>query len=62
MYSNIKNLCRLKKIPVSRMERDLGFARGYINKLKSVKPSIENVKKIATYLHVSIDELIKECK
>lgn len=30
----IRNLCKERKIPISRLERDLGFANGYIGQLR----------------------------
>lgn len=30
----VKNICKERKIPISRLERDLGFSNGYIGQLK----------------------------
>lgn len=30
----VKNICKERKIPISKMERDLGYANGYIGQLK----------------------------
>lgn len=57
VVARIKALCKEKKITITKLEQELGFARGYIYKLNSLNPSIENVKKIASYLNVTIDEL-----
>ena len=54
----VKALCKERKIPISRLERDLGFANGYISQLrKGVFPS-DRLAKIADYLSVSIDYLL----
>lgn len=54
----VKALCKEQKIPISRLERDLGFANGYISQLrKGVFPS-DRLAKIADYLSVSIDYLL----
>lgn len=30
----VKQLCKERKIPISRLEKDLGFANGYIGQLR----------------------------
>lgn len=30
----VKAICKERKIPISKMERDLGYANGYIGQLK----------------------------
>ncbi len=54
----VKNLCKERKIPISRLEKELGFANGYINQLrKGVFPS-DRLKQIAEYFGVSVDYLL----
>lgn len=54
----VKNLCKERGIPVSRLEKELGFANGYISQLrKGVFPSNRLVE-IADYFGVSIDYLV----
>lgn len=54
----VKALCKERKIPISRLERDLGFANGYISQLrKGVFPS-DRLAKIADYLSVSTDDIL----
>ena len=54
----VKNLCKERGIPVSRLEKELGFANGYISQLrKGVFPSNRLVE-IAEYFGVSIDYLV----
>ena len=49
----VKALCKERKIPISKLERDLGFANGYIGQLrKGVFPS-DRLMKIADYFSVS---------
>lgn len=60
MYQKIKEICREKKVSISKMERDLGFPRGYIFKWTKIEPGSQKLKKVADYLNVSIEELIKE--
>jgi len=54
MYAKIQELCRKKKISVSKLESTLGFARGSIFKWDSHNPSFEKVKAAADYFNVSI--------
>ena len=30
----VKKICKDRKIPISRLERDLGFSNGYISQLR----------------------------
>lgn len=54
----VKNICKSRKIPLSRLEKDLGYSNGYIAQLrKGVFPS-DRLAEIADYLGVSIDSLL----
>ncbi len=54
----IKTICKERKIPISKLERDLGFANGYIGQLrKGVLPSNRLVQ-VAEYLSVSVNFLM----
>lgn len=54
----VKKICKERKIPISRLERDLGFSNGYIGQLrKGVFPS-DRLTLIADYLNVSFDFLM----
>lgn len=57
-YQDIKNLCKEKGIAVTKMERDLGFAKGSLCKIDKSKPSMEKVKKISEYLDIPISQLV----
>lgn len=53
----VKKICKERKIPVSKLERDLGFSNGYIGQLrKGVLPD-DRLKKISEYFGVSLDYL-----
>ena len=32
----VKNICKERKIPISKLEKELGFSNGYISQLKKV--------------------------
>lgn len=54
----VKSLCKERKIPISKLEKDLGYSNGYIGQLrKGVFPS-DRLQKIAKYLDVSVDYLM----
>ena len=54
----VKELCKERKIPISKLEKDLGFSNGYIGQLrKGVFPS-DRLMLIADYLKVSADYLM----
>lgn len=54
----VKDLCKERKIPISKLEKDLGFSNGYIGQLrKGVFPSNRLIL-IANYLDVSPDYLM----
>ena len=49
----VKKICKDRKIPISKLEKDLGYSNGYIGQLrKGVFPSNRLVE-IANYLNVS---------
>lgn len=55
---NVKRLAKERKIPIAKMERDLGFSKKYISKLDQYNPSIDKVIAMAEYLGVSIDTVV----
>ena len=48
----VKNICRARKIPLSKIEKDLGFANGYIGQLKKGTFPDNRLVAIASYLNV----------
>ncbi|MCI6044294.1 helix-turn-helix domain-containing protein [bacterium] len=54
----VKRLCKEKKLPISRLEKELGFSNGYIGQLrKGVFPD-DRLKMIADYFGVTVDYLM----
>lgn len=54
----VKELCKNRKIPISKLEKDLGYSNGYISQLKKgVFPS-DRLSEIANYLNVSFEYLM----
>ncbi|MDZ5759661.1 helix-turn-helix transcriptional regulator [Carnobacterium maltaromaticum] len=62
LLENIKRAASERKISVYRIEKDSGLSNGTIGKWGSginKTPNMSSLKKVADYLDVSIDELIK---
>lgn len=54
----VKAICHSRKIPISKLEKDLGFGNGYVGQLKKgVFPS-DRLAQIARYLSVSMSYLL----
>jgi len=60
LYSNIKEIAKKKKVTISQMELDCKLAQGSVCKWDKHYPSVEKVKKVADYLKVNINKLLKE--
>lgn len=52
-----KIICKERKIPISKLEKDLGFSNGYISQLRKGVFPYDRLKKIADYLNVSVEYL-----
>lgn len=57
-YETIKSLCKQHSIAVTALEKELGFGRGSIGKLRNSKTSAERLQKIADYFNVSTEYLL----
>ena len=56
-YEIIKELCKERGIAVTALEKELGFGRGSIGKLRNGSTTIERLQKIADFFNVSIEYL-----
>lgn len=56
----VKRTCKEKKIPIYRLEKDLGFANGYINQLRKGTIPYDRLVLIAQYLDVPLDSLLSD--
>lgn len=54
----VKAICKEHKIPISKIERDLGYANGYIIQLKKGVFPANRLQDIAEYLGVSTEYLL----
>lgn len=60
IHDNIKALAKANKTPIYKIEQEVGLSRGSICKWNVNHPTVGNVKKVADYLGVTVDELIRE--
>lgn len=49
----VKRICKERKIPISRLEKDLGFSNGYIGQLRKGIFPADRLVEISKYLGVS---------
>ena len=56
-YERIKELCDKKGIAQTALEKELGFGRGSIGKLRNGNTTAERLQKIADYFGVSVPYL-----
>ena len=54
----VKQICKERKIPISRLERDLNFSNGYVAQLKKGVFPADRLVAISKYLDVSLDVLL----
>lgn len=56
----VKEICKKRKIPISKLEKDLGFANGYVGQLKKGTFPGDRLAAISKYLLVSTEYLLGE--
>lgn len=60
IYQNIKSIADSQNLSIRKIERETGITLGSIYHWDEVKPSVDKVAKVAEYLHVTVEELLKE--
>ena len=53
----VKKICKERRIPISKLERDWGCSSGYIRKLSEGKVPSDRLLKIAEYLNLPFEYL-----
>ena len=56
----VRGLCERDNITVTALEKKLGFGNGTISAWDRCSPSVKNLKAVADYFGVTVDELLKE--
>ena len=59
IYQNIKSIADSQKVSIRKIEKDTGITLGSIYHWNDVKPSVDKVVKVANYLGVTVEELLK---
>lgn len=54
----IKKICKERKIPISKLERDLNYGNGYIGQLKKGTIPSDRAIEIANYLKLDLQYLL----
>lgn len=54
----VRDICKQKSIPIAKLEKDCGFANGYLNPKKQTKLPYDRAIVIAEYLDVSPDYIL----
>lgn len=60
IYNNVCQVARQKGISINSIEKETDLGIGSLCKWNSVSPTVRNLKKVANYLGVSIEELLAE--
>ena len=58
VFDRVKELCELKGISVSQMEKEIGISQGAAYKWKVSSPSQKMFEKLSNFFNVSVDYLI----
>lgn len=54
----IKSICKERQIPISKLEKDLGFSNAYISGLRKGTLPDDRLRLVADYFEVGLDYLI----
>lgn len=54
----VKNICKERKIAISKLEKDLGYGNGYISQLRKGIFPADRLMEICEYLHVSPEYIL----
>lgn len=54
----VKELCKDRNIPISKLEKACGFSNGYIAKLKKGTMPNDKLQTVADYFNVSVEYLM----
>lgn len=56
----VKQICKERKIAISKLEKDLGFANGYVGQLKKGFFPSDRAIKISTYLGIELTGAVED--
>ena len=58
IYERISRLCAEKKLPIYKLEKEVGISNGTIARWATSSPTVDNLAKVADRLGVSVDYLL----
>lgn len=58
LFEKVNALCKNRKITIAKLERECDMGNGTVRGWKASSPSVENLKKVADYFNITVDELI----
>lgn len=62
LLGNISKHCKTVGVSISSLEKACGLGNGTIGRWDTSSPTVENLKKVADYFGVTIDELLSSPK
>jgi transcriptional regulator with XRE-family HTH domain len=60
ILENITRLCKEKGVSIAKLERETGISNGTISRWGVSSPTVNNLKAVADYFGVALDDLTKE--
>lgn len=60
IYDRIKEICKEKSISILSVEQQAGLGNGAISKWNDSSPTVDNLKKVADVIGVTLADLVKE--
>ena len=60
ILDNIMKLCKEKGVSIARLERETGIGNGTVARWGTSSPTVDNVRKVADYFGVTVDNLLSE--
>lgn len=60
MYKTIRKLCEANNTSIFALEKKMGFGNGTISRWDNSSPTVANLKKVADYFGVTMEELLSQ--
>lgn len=59
LYEKISKICKERGISIARLEREAGLGNATVRGWSTSSPTVETLSKVAKYLGVGIEELLR---
>lgn len=60
ILNNISKLCDKHSISIAKLEKTVGIGNGTIGRWQKTSPTVDNLKKVADYFGVTVDDLLTD--